>query len=203
MRASALEKILCVERHRRRSTSAGPSNAVCHTRAVKGDDGPFIVTSSKGFLQTRRREGDEIWAGFLSCDLEEETLLLKLFFRQVWNISVQADWGNRCSSLTDAMDLAALLGFEPFGIVIPISDLKEVSGEALTLEEAEKLMRYQGFVAKVQNVHVFVADLDPGTALVTSDPAELGTYLRTDDALAIMIFRADRRLILVGPDGVA
>lgn len=203
MRASALEKILTVDRHRRRSTAAGMSNALFHTRTVTLEEAPFVVTSSKGFVQTRRRDGDEIWSGFLECELEEETLLLKLFFRQLWAISTQADWGNRCSNLADAMDLATLLGFEPHGIVIPITDLKEVTGEALTLEEAEKLMRYQGFVAKAQDVSVFVGDLDAGTALVTSEPAELGSYLRTDDALSITLLRADRRLILVGPDGVA
>ncbi len=203
MRASALERILAVDRHRRRSTSAGLSNALFHTRTVRIDEAPFVVTSSKGFVQTRRRDGDEIWSGFLECDLEEETLLPKLFFRQFWAISVQADWGNRCSNLADAMDLATLLGFKPYGIVTPISDLKGVTGEALSLEEAEKLMRYQGFVAKAQDMRVFVADLDEGTAIVTSDPSELGSYLRTDDALSITILRADRRLILVGPDGVA
>jgi hypothetical protein len=203
MRASALEKILAVDRHRRRSTSAGLSNALFHTRAVTVDEAPFVVTSSKGFVQTRRRDGGEIWSGFLECELEEETLLTKLFFRQLWAISKQADWGNRCSNLPDAMDLATLLGFEPHGIVIPIADLKEVTGESLTLEEAEKLMRYKGFVAKAKDVHVYVADLDAGTALVTSEPTQLGSYLRTDDALSITLLRVDRRLILVGPDGVA
>lgn len=203
MRASALEKILTVDRHRRRSTAGGLSNALFHTRTVVLDEAPFVVTSSKGFVQTRRRDEGEIWSGFLECPLEEETLLLKLLFRQLWTISANAGWSNRCSSLADAMDLAALFGFKPFGIVVPISDLKEVSGEALSLEEAEKLMRYRGFVAKTGDVHIFVGDLDVGTAIVTSEPEQLGSYLRTDDSLSVMLFRADRRLILVGPDGVA
>jgi len=90
------------------------------------------------------------------------------------------------------------LGFEPKCLVVPVSLLKEACGEAMTVEDAEKLMLMQGHVTKMGDLFVLAGDLDPGTALLTAAPNMVGTYTRADTALALMLFRVDRAVVLVG-----
>lgn len=203
MRASALELLFQVERQPPKKTVRGMTKPAMHARPYNASEAPFVVTASKGFVRTKFQEDGTIWTGFLECELEEEGLATQLLHRDLWRISKREDWGNRCSSLADAMDLAVLLGFTPHTIVVPLSFVKEAVGEDLTLEEAEKIMRMQGYLTTIDDARVLIGDLLDDTALVTCSPAELGVYVRTDDFVAITLLGADRRLVLVGPDGVA
>lgn len=175
------------------------AHAVLHERAVEIDDAPFVVTNKRrSFVQTRRRPDGTIWAGFSEMPIGAESGLLQELHSALWQLSVRNGWRNRCSSLEDAAPLMQTLGFEPRCLVVPVGLLKEVCGEELSVQDAEKLMLMQGHITKVGEVFVLAADMAKGSALLTAVPKEVGTYTRTDESLAIMLFRVDRALILVG-----
>jgi hypothetical protein len=83
-------------------------------------------------------------------------------------------------------------------VVIPFSLLKEACGEAMSIEDVEKLMLMQGYVSKTGDLYILIGDLDPGTAILTAAPKLVGTYTRSDTALALQFFRVDRAVVLVG-----
>jgi len=93
------------------------------------------------------------------------------------------------------------LGLEASALIVSSTFLEEACGKALSGEDAEKLMMMQGFVAEVEGVKVLASDLPAGTAILASPRVSLGTYIRADDNVAILIRRADRTLVLVGEDG--
>lgn len=187
------------ERIPRRATLHGDfAHPILHERAVEPVDGPFVVTNKRGsFVQTRRRPDGTIWAGFSEVPIGTESTLARALISSLWRISAENGWGNRCSSLGEAPARMQTLGFEPRSIIVPVSLLKEACGEDVSVEDAEKLMLGQGHVAKVGEMFVLAADLPQGVAIVVAATSLVGTYTRSDEALAIMLFRADRAIVLV------
>jgi hypothetical protein len=92
-------------------------------------------------------------------------------------------------------------GFEPRSLVVSYSLLEKASGQELSREDADKLMAAQGYVTKVDDCQVLVADFSPGRALVVASPALAGFYTRSDDRVGLLLTRVDRAFYLV--DAVA
>lgn len=210
MRVSALDRILATERVGRRTTSThhgGFAHPVLHERSVTLDEGPFVVSNKRGsFVQTRRRQDGTIWAGFSDVPVGGEGTFLRELYLSLWRISVESAWHNRCSALSEASPVMTSLGFSPRCVIVPHDLLTEACGNDLTAQDADRLMLAQGYVAKVGEAFVLAGDLPAGAALVTTMPSVVGTYTRTDQSLAVMLFRADRAVVLVGeglPHGVA
>ncbi len=201
MRVSALERILLTDRVPRRATMYGDfARAMLHERAVSTEDGPYLVSNARGtFVQTRRRPDGTIWAGFSEVPLGTEAKFTRELFSALWRLSAASGWNNRCTSLSEAVSQMQSFGLEPRSVVVPTTLLKEVCGEELHANDAEKLMLGQGYVAKVGEVRVQAADLLDGAAMVLASPSLLGTYTRSDEYLALMLFRVDRAVVLVGP----
>ena len=93
-------------------------------------------------------------------------------------------------------------GLEPRTLVAPLSLIKEACGVEVGEDEAENLMLAQGHIAEVDGVRlVTTTSLPNGTAILAAAPSMVGTYLRVDDQLGIMVRQASRSIALVG-DGL-
>lgn len=205
MRVSALELVLTAERQRRQAskTGAGFAQPVLREQVEDATNAPFLVSNSRGSFVLGRRhpvEGSVRFA-FTERPITEEGPLLAELFRVLWATSVQQSWPNRCSSISQATARMVALGLEASALIVSSTFLEEACGKALSGEDAEKLMMMQGFVAEVEGVKVLASDLPAGTAILASPRVSLGTYIRADDNVAILIRRADRTLVLVGEDG--
>lgn len=200
MRLPVLERILCVERLRRQaSLSGGFSVPVMLQWPVGPEESPFLVSNMKGrFLLGRRsREGDTRLA-FFSCVTEEEEAAFRRFLEDLHRISVDGGWGNRCTSVRGAQAFMVGQGLEPKMLVVPYSMLRAV-GVDVSLEEAENLMLAQGCVAEVEGLRVITSTvLSSGSAVLSTAPALVGTCVRVDDRLGVLIRQANRSIVLVG-----
>lgn len=201
MRTSALERLLTVEREPRRASSVGFSIPALSEREAKEDEAPFLVTSMRSaFLETRRNREGNVRFGFSEVPLRQEADFVAGLYRALCELSIQHGWPNRCRSLSEAAGLLQRLGSDPFHVVVGPDQIAEACEAPLTVEEAEKLMMAQGYVAEVGEVKVLVAGLPRGAAMVTASPSLLGVYSRVDDRLGLLIKRADRAVVLVGDD---
>jgi len=205
MRVSALELVLTAERQRRQASNTGTGFArpVLREQTEDAVNAPFLVSNSRGSFVLGRRHPTEstVRFAFTERPITEETPLLVELFRALWATSVQQSWSNRCSSISQATARMVALGLEASALIVSTTFLEEACGKALTDEDAERLMMMQGFVAEVEGVKVLASGLPTGTAILASPRASLGTYIRADDQVAILIRRADRSLVLVGEDG--
>lgn len=129
--------------------------------------------------------------------------MLRLFYEALMDLSVTNGWPNRCSTVAEAMPLMGSLGFEPASLVVPLGLVQEVCGQELSAEEAGRLMAIQGHIAKVDDVQVLSGDLPEGAALLATGISLTGTYVRTDDCLAIVAHRVNRAWVLVEGHDVA
>jgi len=96
-------------------------------------------------------------------------------------------------------------GLEPKALTVPFSTLKEIVGEELTEEEADRLTLSKGCVTEVNGIQVLSARqaLRKGEALVTTARAMVGHYTRVHTYVGVTILRADKSVVLVGEDAVA
>lgn len=201
MRVSVLERLFVPERVPGRVSVRGGDLArpVIHERAVEVEDAPFVVTSMrKTFTPTRRRPDGTLWAGFADVSVSEEGLLTRELYDSLWRISTENAWSNRCRALGEATPRMQTLGFQPWSLTVPVTLLKEACGADLSVQDAEKLMLGQGYITRLGDLFVMAADLAEGQAILTAAPKVVGTYTRARDALALMVFRADRAVVLVG-----
>lgn len=205
MRVSALELILTAERQRRHAskTGAGFARPVLREQHEDAAGAPFLVSNSRGsFVLGQRRSSDgTVRTAFVNCPLDKESLLLAELHRALWETSVQHNWPNRCSSIAKATARMAALGLEPGALIVSTPFLEEACGKALSVEDAEKLMLVQGYVAEVEGVKVLASDLPDGKALLVTSRALMGVYVRSEDHLSILLRRVDRSLVLVREDG--
>lgn len=204
MRASALERLLTVEREARRSSMHGGfSIPAMSERAAAKDEAPFLVTNMRRtLLPTRLSVDGNVRFGFSECLPEQDGALLVELHRVLSELSLRSGWNNRCRGLSEAVERIRMLGSEPFHLVVGPDQLTEACGETVSVEDAEKMMLAQGFVVKVSGVKVLAGPLLPGTAMVTASPSQLGVYTRVDDRLGLLLKRVDRAVVLVG-DGLA
>lgn len=193
---SALERLLTTERHRRQtnqSTCVGFADPVISERVLGTEVEPLVASDARGRLvatTVSRSRGVARYA-FFECTTEEEGRLLPEFFSGLWDLSVAKGWPNRCSSLSEA---STKMRLEPRSLVVPYGLVEGVSG--LAREEADRLMAFQGYIAKGDQ-QVLVADLPEGHAVLAAAPSLLGFYTRIDDRLGVLLTRVDETIFLV------
>lgn len=202
MRVSALELLLETERiHRKAAVTTGVGFAVPALYEFPAEAGmaPFLVSNSRGsfVLGSRSRDG-HVRLAFSECPLDEEGAMLAELHRVLWGISVQHGWANRCTSIAQAIARMKALALEPKVLVVATSFLEDACGEPVTLEDAEKLMMAQGYVAESDGIRVLASDLPAGLAILAASREVTGVYVRVDDRLGVMVRKADQSLVLVG-----
>lgn len=204
MRASALERLLIPEREpRRASAHGGFALPALSERAAEEDEGPYLATTMRPvFLETRRNREGNVRFGYMDLMPEDEHILVSCLYQTLCEVSIRHGWANRCRSLEEATKLLQQLGFDPYHLVVGPGLLEEACGAPLSVEDAEKLMMVQGYVAEVGELKVLAADLPSGAAMVTTSPSLFGVYSRVDDRLGLLLKRVDRAVVLVTDDMV-
>lgn len=215
IRISALERMFQVERiHRQSSTGWNRSPTGTHGDfripvlqecVVPADAGPFIATNRRGtLLQVPRSKDGSVRFAFSECPLEDERKLLGELYRVLWKLSTEHEWPTRCRSIPEAKRRMEIIGMKPKHLIVPVPLLEAACGTAFSVEEAEKTMAMQGFIAEVDGgLQVLAADLPGGTALLSTEPELVGLYTRVDDWLGVLVQRANRSILLVAEDAVA
>lgn len=203
---STLERLLATERFPRRSTAAGFARPTLFERAAPEGGAPFVASNARrGFVSVRASAAGHVRSGFSEVELgADEELFLAELFRALWALSVQQGWTNRCTSIREAIARMGSFGLVPRLLAVPLDLLREACGREVTLEEAEKLMLSQGYIAEVDELQVLLApQLAPTTAVLTTLPNLVGAYTRVDEWLSVLLCRADRALVLVDDGSVA
>lgn len=199
---AALERMLKTERYRQRAAARGgfSTPGLCFT-AVPADCMPLIATNMRGtFLPTRRNADGLAPFGFSYSPLGEEGVLLNELHRVIWDFSVRANWRNRCTAVSEAVDRLRSQGVEPKSLVVSEGQLARVLGADFNLETARQSMATQGYVTVVDGMQVLLSDLSDGSALVAGPPPALGIYTRVGDHLGLLLQRVDRVVMVVRSD---
>ena len=204
MKISVLERILVAERMRHKASFAPP---IANRRASTMEEGPWFVTNTKGAVvltHLQKDAGEEfVLQAFVDCPIDEEDPVVSRLYATMWATSKRLGWNNRCSSLSGSVQRMLGLGYDAKFLIVPYADLKGVCGSDLSEEEAERLTLVNGCVAEVQEVKILISNgLPEGAAILTATPSLTGHYLRSYDHLSIMVNRANRAILLVGPDAV-
>ncbi len=199
-----LEQILATERVHRRAGSGDFARPFLHERPIPEEAAPVVVSNAKGaFVTGVRSQNGIVRAGFAEVPPESEPQVLSALFHTLWDLSVVQQWPNRCTSLKEAPRKLASFGFDVKCVVVAPNLLVEAcGGEDQRLDSARHPQVQQafgrGYAAEVDGVRILVAsELPAGTALALALPPLVGTYVRTDHHLALMVYRADRALVLV------
>lgn len=201
MPTTALEGLLEVDRQRRYSSRLGGfAIPAVHERSSSPEEGPFFVTNMrKAFVPTGIRPGSVVWMGFSPWTLSDEDEALATLYKSLWAFSTSQKWANRCSKVEEAIPQMSAMGLEARSIVVPLDTLQEVCGTEMSETDVRNLMFAQGYVAEVNGMKVFVSkSLPKDAAIVAALPSLVGSYVRADDSLALMIRRADKAIVLVG-----
>lgn len=197
MKPSVLERLLVQDRPRRKMHDVGEfSDPVSLKHPVIEGDGPWVGTLSSGRLVPTRpsvREPEVVLTAFTHCPIAEEDTLLGNAFKDLCTISEKSGWANLSRTLGEGVDRMRSRGLEPKAIVVPFSSIKEVTGEDLTQEEADRLSLTKGCIAEVHGIKILSArDAIPDkTAIITTVPALTGAYIRVLDRLTLLLHRAD------------
>ena len=131
---------------------------------------------------------------------EEEAFFFELY-KAVWALSAEYRWTNRCTSIAEAVARMSGFGLMPKVLVVSLTLLQEACQREVTVEEAEKLMMVQGHITEVNGLRVLLATkLPPSAAVLATAPNLVGAYTRVDDYLSVLLYQADRALVLVGDD---
>jgi hypothetical protein len=193
----ALERMLVAVRIKQRAANTGFATPALEERPVSKEDGPFLVTNMRGsFLPTRLSSAGTVRFGFSPVPLTADDKLLVTLHR---TISAQFP-EKRCTSIEEATTRLLAQGLEARTLVLPESWLPEICGPDLDVTAARETMAKQGYVTKIDDLQVLVADLPPEMAFVAAAPALVGVYTRIADFLGVLIFRADRAIVAVTRD---
>lgn len=193
----ALERMLVPERMKVRAANTGFAIPAMEERPASKDDGPFLVTNMRGtFLPTRLSAAGAVRFGFSPVPLGEDDKLLLTLHR---TISAQFP-ASRCTSIEEATKRLLSHGMEARTIVLPEGWLPEICGPDVALTTARETMARQGYVTKIDDVQILVADLPPELAFVAAAPSLVGLYTRIADSLGVLLFRSDRAIVAVTRD---
>lgn len=199
MKISVLERLLSVDRQRKR---AGLTAPVVVKFPSSNEEGPWLTTLSTGqFVATRPNQSGDVGQAFVECEPGEEGPVLQNLYQRLLGLSTTEGWGNCCKTVPEAIAKMSSYGLMPKTLVIPFRDLKAVVGTDLSEEEASRVTLVKGFVAEVKGLRILVDydALPEGSAILTTVPTLVGHYTRIYDRMGATIFRANRSVVLVSP----
>ena len=191
---TVLERLLSTERIKQRAGKVGHSTPALQERPASFEEGPFLASNMRrAFLPTKMSAAGVVRFGFSEVPLGEDDQLLVALHQSISSLSS----AGRCTSINDAMNRLRHHHLEPRTVVLPESWLPEICGPDFDPSTARTLMDTQGFVAKIDEMQVLVADLPTDKAFVATTPALVGVYTRIADYLGLLFFRADRSIVAV------
>jgi hypothetical protein len=93
-------------------------------------------------------------------------------------------------------------GFEPKTLAVPFSTLKEIVGEDLTEDDADKITLAKGCVTEVDGVQLISARdaLPKGSGILVAAKPLVGHYTRIFDYVGATLLRVDRAVVLIQGD---
>ena len=193
---SLFEFILMAERQRRRAAgSSGFSTPLMVELPLEADSDPILATNMSGELVKvgRSKSRGVSRTALFSCDLEEEPVVFSRFFGRLWDFSERSGWSNRCTSISEAVSFLK----EPRTMVVSYELIREACGEDIDQETANRLMVQRGFLSEVNGIRVGVAPLNHNEALVASSPKVVGTFVRVDTSVGLLIKGSNRTVAMV------
>lgn len=198
-----LSNILRPERFRQRIASSASGTLAGHNLTVpalselKTSYEPFLVTNMRRtFVPTRCSKEGIARYGFSEIPLDEEDSVIVELFSSLLSIGSQKQWGNRSSSIGEALSTMRGRGLEPKFLIASRQDIGASDAEE---KKFERLALLQGHIAELDNLQVLLSDLPKGSAMVTVSPALLGIYTRVGDYLGVLIQKADQFIQVVCP----
>jgi hypothetical protein len=202
MKLSVLERCFTSDRQRPRLRQDildfAPPVAIQYP--TNPEEGPWVTSLSRGhFVRTRVNADGYVGQAFCVAPIAEEDTLLSAFYQDLWLISEEARWPNRCSSIEAAFQQMNASGYEGRVLVVPYASLKEAAGKDLSEEEAEQVSLAKGCVAEVNGVKIISARsaLPEGSAILATAKSLTGYYTRVLDNVGVTVLHADRSLVLV------
>lgn len=176
---TTLSRIFVTERHRQRAAEVGFSVPAFSEFGVSSDTQPFLATNMRGtWLRTRLSVGGQARFGFSECSLDQESILLKEFYRVLVEASENENWTNKASTVEEGIVVMRRLGYEPkFVVSADKSGVTEVPTNGL-------MQLY--------------TELPEGAALITAHPQHTGYYTRVGEHLGVLAHRVDRAFVVVG-----
>lgn len=189
MSLSVLAHLLSTERYRQRAAPLGGfSTPVMLEREVPEGLESILATNARGsFMPTRRNQEGVARYGFFVCPLEREEDVLLRLFETVWSMSLSGSWGNRFSSVAEAVAAMRATSLPPKTIIIPSSSASALCGQELPA----------GRITVVDGVQVVTSSLPEGSAIVATIPAALGVYTRVGDHLGLQLYNLQQTLMVV------
>lgn len=189
-RRSALSLLLHQERERRRASSqqyGGFQTPLMAEWVVEQGAAPLRVTNLRGALTPAGVTSEGVHRlGFFECELGQEDTWLANATR--WAIQDHKSGASVYQTPAKAQKAMMANGLPPSHWVVGWGHLKEVAPD-MTREAAEASMAVQGFVAESEGLRILAADLDVGHQVMVSVPSLAGLYLRSDDRLALALWR--------------
>jgi len=186
---STLSHLLTTERGSKRASSGvGFSTPLMSERFLEMGVEPLLITNTKGvFISSRRGSEGLVRSGFSLVPLEKEDQVLSSLFWSLRSTSEKFGWGNRYSSVPQAIEGMKEKGSTPKTLVVSTS---------LTLGE-------EPVTGKFGEITIISSSILPkDCALVTADPSLLGVYIRVGDYLSVQLYRVDQTTSVVSPDAM-
>jgi len=161
---------------------------------------PLLVTNMRNtFVLTRRSKEGIGRYGFSEVPLDEEGALIAELHRILVKTSRDKGWTNRCRTAAEGIARMRSFGLEPKYVVVSSADVCESKDDKAAYD---KIDLAKGHVTEIDGIHVLVAELPKGQALVTTLPNLTGVYTRVGTHVGVMIQRADQSVVVVGDDVV-
>lgn len=199
---AALERMLRPERFRQKAAARGgfSTPGMCFTE-VGEDAQPLLASNMRGtFMPTRRNAEGLAPFGFSHVPLGHEGPILNELHRILWGLSLQANWGNRCSAVPEAVERLQATGIEPKSLVVSESQVATLLGPGFDLNAARRAMSIQGYVTVIDGMQLLLSDLAENLAIVAGSPSSVGIYTRVGDHLGMLLQRVDRAIMVVRPN---
>lgn len=190
MKVSVLERLFVTERLRKQvsksSRVGGFATPLLEEQPVSVEELPILVSNTQGeFVKVAKRSASgHARFAFSEVAVDEEDRILRNLYTSLWTLSVENQWGNRHATLQAAIEK---MGTTPKIAIIPMLSLMAMFGTELSESDVNMLTLAQGYVSKLGEVHILVADIAPGTGLVLPHPQFVGYYTRVDDRLGILV----------------
>jgi hypothetical protein len=194
MKVSALQRILFTERIRRHSGGI----YFLKEEPASSKETPFTVSTSKGSFLTVNKVSKEgtIRYALSILELEQEDTMVGRLFSYLLAESESNSWSNVHTTVQEAVDSMASIGFPARSVVLPKTSLIHLD---LSDKNMSDCMDQQGYVTKIGDIQVLVGNIPDNCAIVASSPSITGQYTRVYNSVGLFIRNTNKVIHLVKP----
>ncbi len=195
---SVLSRMLTTQRYRPRAANVGHATPVLHEVPLTEEVLPLLVTNARQlFVPTHLSRDGNARAGFSEVPVDDEP-------RLVYALALALLARYRHEGCPMAQGLAEANRWMRASKVLPSTVIASVSSVArragLPVEEVRRLQAKQGFVVQQEQTQMLALDLPDRMLLLCASAPELGQQVRVGDHVAVMLYRADRSVLLAVDD---